>query len=191
MYLVIKCINKSIILVSFSFQILLELSVFKLFRVTVDDTPLPPGRAWCVSMFPSMLAFITSTCMHNRDWYWMPFWSWAVAPPLIHPPPPLSVHLLLQAQSLLKPGLHCAYTRHLPLWWHKFNSRNTRPQVLSLAIVYPLLELFHQYIFPIWPPDWTADDPLSLLHSNTIPLVTDIIIIQLLHVSSFLAIWNL
>ena len=64
------------------------------------------------------------------------------------------------------------------------------PQVLSLAIVYPLLELFHQCTCPFWPPDWTANDPLSLVHSNTNPLVIDNII-QWLQVFLFLAIWNL
>ena len=58
------------------------------------------------------------------------------------------------------------------------------------AFVYPLLELLHQCTCPFWPPDWTANDPLSLVHSSTIPLVTDIII-QWLQVFLFLAIWNI
>ena len=69
-------------------------------------------------------------------------------------------------------------------------SWNSRPQVLSLAIIYLLLELFHQCTCPFRPPDWMANKPLSLVHSNTIPLVTDIII-QWLQVFLFLAIWNL
>ena len=104
LYVLIKCINKSIISFSFSFKIFLELFVFQLFRVTLDDTPQSPERAWCVSMFPSRRAFIISTCMHNRGWCWTLFCGWAVAAPLRHPPPPppLSVHLLLQARCLLK-----------------------------------------------------------------------------------------
>ena len=83
LYVLIKCINKSIISFSFSFKIFLELFVFQLFRVTLDDTPQSPERAWCVSMFPSRLAFITSPGMQNRDWCWMLFCGWTVAAPLI------------------------------------------------------------------------------------------------------------
>ena len=50
LYVLIKCINKSIISFSFSFYIFLQLFVFYLFRVILDDTPQSPRRAWCASV---------------------------------------------------------------------------------------------------------------------------------------------